>query len=184
MASLRNSRMRKPVRRDSHCTDNRSLYHCIYPGHGSDIFHGKGDHASGRNQRHAGYKDLTRAEYDKIRTNSRIKEISYNILVGMASNETLAKRQTEIRYGEPEDLEWGFRKPEKGTYPRNKKEILADTIVLDLMGVPRELGKRLPWNLIIWGISTETLLRCRESTREIPCWEQVSCICQRNMWRK
>lgn len=92
---------------------------------------------------HAGYKDLTRAEYDKIRTNSRIKEISYNILVGMASNETLAKRQTEIRYGEPEDLEWGFRKPEKGTYPRNKKEILADTIVLDLMGVPRELGQKI-----------------------------------------
>ena len=92
---------------------------------------------------HAGYKDLTRAEYDKIRTNSRIKEMSYNILVGMASNETLAKRQTEIRYGEPEDLEWGFRKPEKGTYPRNKKEILADTIVLDLMGVPRELGQKI-----------------------------------------
>jgi putative ABC transport system permease protein len=92
---------------------------------------------------HAGFKDLTREEYDKIKENPTIKDISYNVLVGMAGNQELAKRQTEIRYGEIKDLEWGFRKPEKGTYPQEKQEILVDTIVLDMMGIPRQLGEKI-----------------------------------------
>lgn len=133
---------------------------------------------------HAGYKDLTRAEYDKIRGNSRIKEISYNILVGMAANGELAKRQTEIRYGEPKDLEWGFREPEDGTYPRNKKEILADTIVLEMMGIPRELGQKITLEFDYLGHKHRDTFTVSGIYQGDPMLGQARYICQRSMWRK
>ncbi len=37
----------------------------------------------------------------------------------------------------------GIPQAREGDVSRNKKEILADTIVLDLMGVPRELGQKI-----------------------------------------
>ncbi|WP_343209505.1 ABC transporter permease [Anaerolentibacter hominis] len=92
---------------------------------------------------HAGFKDLTGEQYDRIRENGRIKKISYEVLLGEADNPELAKRSTEIRYGEPDDIQWGFRTPETGTLPEGKMDILVDTIVLDMLGLPHEIGTKL-----------------------------------------
>ena len=92
---------------------------------------------------HAGLKNVTQEQYDKMVSHPLVKEYSYNILVGMADNKELAKRQTEIRYTQKKDLEFGFVQLIKGKLPEKENEIVADTTVMDLLGVPHEVGAAL-----------------------------------------
>ena len=49
---------------------------------------------------HAGFKMITKAQYDKVAGDPEIKEISYNIYIGSAGDEALSKLNTEVRYSE------------------------------------------------------------------------------------
>jgi putative ABC transport system permease protein len=92
---------------------------------------------------HAGLKNVTREQYEKITANPMVKEHSYNIFLGTATNPELAKRSTEIRYTEAKDLGYGFVSLKEGRLPEKENEILVDTAVMDLLGVPHELGAKL-----------------------------------------
>ncbi|MER3123691.1 ABC transporter permease, partial [Bacillus altitudinis] len=83
---------------------------------------------------HGGFKDLNTKEYEKIKDNKLIKEKSISIFVNLAENKELAKRQTEIKYGDKNYIENGFAKPFKGNIPKSKNEILVDTLTLDALG--------------------------------------------------
>jgi len=93
---------------------------------------------------HGGFKFLTQEQYDVIAKDPKIKDISYNILIGMAVNKKLNKIQTEIRYSEDKSAKWGFSYPETGTMPQNEMEIATSTIVLDKLGISHELGQTVP----------------------------------------
>ena len=51
-------------------------------------------------QAHGGFKYLTMPQYEKLKSDPKIKDISYNIIVGTAENPELSKLYTEIRYTE------------------------------------------------------------------------------------
>lgn len=89
---------------------------------------------------HAGLKNVTMEQYERITSHPLVKDHSYNILIGMADNAELVKRQTEIRYTQEKDLSFGFIRLKEGRLPEKENEIVVDTVVLDLLGVPHELG--------------------------------------------
>ena len=47
---------------------------------------------------HGGFKFLTQQQYDIVAADEKVRDISYNIILGVAENEELAKTYTEIRY--------------------------------------------------------------------------------------
>ena len=104
---------------------------------------------------HAGLKNVTMEQYEKISSHPSVKDHSYNILLGMATNQALVKRQTEIRYTEPKDLEYGFVRLKEGKLPKNRNEIVVDTVVMDLLGVPHEVGKQVSLSYEFMGKTVE-----------------------------
>ncbi len=93
---------------------------------------------------HGSFKYLTQEEYDKIKDNKNIKEISYSIVIGIAENKELAKRPTEIRFAHDKLIaKMMFSMPEVGRLPEKEDEIALDTIVLDKLGVKPALGEKV-----------------------------------------
>lgn len=91
---------------------------------------------------HGGFKYLTLEQYEKLKDHKSIKKISYTVILGIAENNKLAKRPTEIRYVKDElGAEQMFSLPSKGRLPQNDNEIATDTIVLKSLGIPAELGQ-------------------------------------------
>ena len=90
---------------------------------------------------HAGFKDLTQAQYEKIITDSKIKDYSYNIYIAQAENPALNKTSTEIRYTEDKCAAWSFCAPTTGRLPKSKYDLATSTTVLDALGVPHKLGQ-------------------------------------------
>lgn len=92
---------------------------------------------------HAGLKNVTWEQYEKITTHPMVKEHSYNIFLGTATNPELAKRSTEIRYSEPQDIKYGFISLKEGRFPEKENEIVVDTVVMDMLGTPHKLGAEI-----------------------------------------
>lgn len=92
---------------------------------------------------HAGLKAATRKQYEKVISDPLVKKSSYNIFIGMADN--FVKRQTEIRYlPEADTLADMFITLEEGRLPEAEQEIVVDTFVLEELGLPCELGQKIP----------------------------------------
>ena len=93
---------------------------------------------------HASFKFLTAEEYENISKHPDIKEISYSVALGMAENEELIKRQTELRYTKDELFaQMFFAMPTTGRLPEAKDEIATDTLVLEKLGIPVKLGEKV-----------------------------------------
>lgn len=95
-------------------------------------------------QAHGGFKFMTQQQYDKVAADPKVKDISYNIIIGTGENPELIKVPTEIRYTEEKAARWGFNFPTTGTLPKNRLDIATTTEVLDALGVPHELGAAVP----------------------------------------
>ncbi|MCR8746864.1 ABC transporter permease [Romboutsia lituseburensis] len=100
---------------------------------------------------HGGFKNLNTKEYEKIKDNKLIKEKGISIFVNLAQNKELAKRQTEIKYGDKNYIENCFAKPFKGDIPKNKNEILVDTLTLDALGIPKGINQKINLKYFIEG---------------------------------
>ncbi|HHX61430.1 MAG TPA: FtsX-like permease family protein [Epulopiscium sp.] len=93
---------------------------------------------------HGGFKYLSSQQYDTLKTHPSIKEISYSVVLGIAENKELAKRPTEIRYANDEVNAKGmFSMPTTGRLPQKDDELATDTLVLERLGVPAEIGQRV-----------------------------------------
>ncbi|KZL91496.1 ABC transporter permease [Clostridium magnum] len=92
---------------------------------------------------HGSFKYVTNEEFNKIKDHKLIKELGYSIMVGSADNKELITRSTEIRYGTDKEAELMFSKPTKGKMPEKANELATDTIVLDNLGIPHEIGKEI-----------------------------------------
>jgi putative ABC transport system permease protein len=96
---------------------------------------------------HAGAKLVTQEQYDRIAAAPSVRDISYNIVIGLAENDALEKSPTEIRYSEDSAARWDFSYPEVGSMPQGETEIACSTLTLDALGVPHELGASVPLEL-------------------------------------
>lgn len=99
---------------------------------------------------HAGLKNVTEEQYEKITEDPMVKRSGYNILIGYAEN--IVKRQAELRYlPQEKDLEDYFIKLEEGHLPEAENEIVVDTIVMDECKVPHALGETVPLTFSFMG---------------------------------
>lgn len=101
---------------------------------------------------HGGYKFLTREQYDILKNDPELKDISYNIIVGSGENPELRKTYTEIRYTEPKAAEWSFCMPTTGTLPKEKYDLATTTQVLDALSVPHKLGQIVHLDFSVKGV--------------------------------
>lgn len=103
---------------------------------------------------HAGVKDATEEQYEKIVADSLVIRSNYNILIGWAEN--ILKRQAELRYlPEEKDLEDYFITLEEGHLPEKENEIVVDTFVMDELKVPHALGEKIPLTFSFMGQTYE-----------------------------
>ena len=86
---------------------------------------------------------LTDEEMEKIIAHESVRDFGKSIVIGIAENEELAGRQVEIRYGDENYAASAFSRPTAGTLPVRENEIALDTITLDKMGLPHELGQEI-----------------------------------------
>ncbi len=92
-------------------------------------------------QAHGGFKYMTKPQYETLKKDAKIKDVSYNIFVGTAQNPELSKTYTEIRYTEEKSAKWSFSMPATGRLPENENEIATTTQVLDALGTEHILGE-------------------------------------------
>lgn len=110
---------------------------------------------------HGGFKFLTWEQYEKVKSDAKLKDVSYNIYVGTAANGELGKVYTEIRYTEEKAAQWSFSMPTTGTLPKERLDIATSTIVLDALGIPHELGAIVPLTFTANGVTyTEDFTLC------------------------
>lgn len=93
---------------------------------------------------HGGLKYLTQEEYEILKKDKKLKEISYRIVVGEAVNESLKKLRTEMGYYEDLDAKFSFCYPEVGRMPEAEDEIVTSDLVLKAMGIPCQVGEKVP----------------------------------------
>ncbi|MHC1685124.1 MAG: ABC transporter permease [Clostridiaceae bacterium] len=90
---------------------------------------------------HGSLKYLKDQEFNNLKNHPSIKQIEYSKMVGMAENPELLKHHTEVRYATDGDAKMNFCYPTKGKMPAKEDELATDTLVLNLLGIPKEIGK-------------------------------------------
>lgn len=98
---------------------------------------------------HAGFKYLTQKEYDIVKKDKELKEVSCRIVVAEAVNKELLKLRTEVSFYEDLDAKFSFCYPEVGHMPKKEDEIITSDLVLDKLGVPCRLGEKVTLELKI-----------------------------------
>lgn len=93
---------------------------------------------------HGGFKYLEEKDYLKLREHPAIKESGISILVGLAENPELIKHHTEIRYVDEYVAKWMYMQVTEGRMPIEEDEVALDTAVLNQLGLPHELGVKVP----------------------------------------
>lgn len=93
---------------------------------------------------HGGYKYMTEAEYEQVKQAGGYRDISYNVFAGSGVNTELNQIQTEVRFAEDKMAEWSFSYPETGHMPETINECAASSKVLEALGIPMELGAKVP----------------------------------------
>ena len=69
---------------------------------------------------HAGIKRLSWEEYEKLSSDTGIKDIGYSIIIGNAVGDDFNKTPTELRYGDETYSELTFNTPDTGHLPKQK----------------------------------------------------------------
>lgn len=96
---------------------------------------------------HLTFDFLTDEEAQKLTIHKAVKQWGKSTVISVAENKELIGRQVEIRYADKNYAESTFSLPTKGRLPENEFEIALDTLTLDKMGLPYELGQNIT---LIW----------------------------------
>lgn len=89
----------------------------------------------------ASFKDITPEQAEKLAAHPDVKELGESIVLGLAENDKLAGRQVEIRWANDSYATHSFAAPTTGQMPQAANEVALDTIALDRLGIPHELGQ-------------------------------------------
>ena len=99
----------------------------------------------------AGLKYATQKDYDILEKDPAVRDICRNIIVGRADNPELEKLNVEINYADDLYAKTSFCYPETGTMPSERLDIAASSLVLEEMGIPLEIGQKVPLELNVDG---------------------------------
>lgn len=89
----------------------------------------------------ASFKDITPEQAEKLASHPDVQELGESIVLGLAENDKLAGRQVEIRWANESYAAHSFAAPTTGMMPQAANEVALDTITLDRLGIPHELGQ-------------------------------------------
>ncbi len=103
------------------------------------------------------FRDITEEQAALIAGHPDAAEVGSSIVLGIAENRALAGRQVEIRWADETYASHSFSVPTDGRMPQSEDEIALDTITLDYLGVPHELGRQITLEWQGAGQSTFTL---------------------------
>lgn len=92
---------------------------------------------------HISVQDMTKEQFDKVRTYENIEKYGYTIFLTLAENKELNQTQTEIRYADENGAESFLSLPTKGRLPEKENEIALSTITLDQLGIPHKVGGKV-----------------------------------------
>ena len=105
---------------------------------------------------HGGFKYLSIEEYEQLKEHPIVKEMSYSVVLGIAENDELKKRPTEIRYANDELVaKMMFSLPTTGRMPEAENEAAMDTLVLERLGIPAKLGEEIVLSYSLGGEKRE-----------------------------
>lgn len=99
----------------------------------------------------AGIKCILPQDYEKLKTDSAVKNPTYRIVIGNARNTELLKLSTEINYAQDRDAREMFCYPTEGTMPKDRLELATSTLVLDALGLPYKLGEKVSLKISVKG---------------------------------
>ncbi len=99
---------------------------------------------------HAGFKYLTKDEYEQMKDDKKIKDVSYRILVGFGDEEQFPKLYSECYYAEDANAKESFCYPVKGKMPKEENEVVVSDKILEALGVPCEVGQEIHLDLKIY----------------------------------
>lgn len=89
------------------------------------------------------FKSIAEEQAEKLAAHPDVAEVGNSIVAGLGQGKALAGRQVEVRYADECYARHSFAKPSVGRMPQTADEIAVDTILLDRLGVPHELGQRI-----------------------------------------
>ena len=89
----------------------------------------------------ASFKEITPEQAEKLAAHPDVKELGESIVLGLAENDKLTGRQVEIRWANDSYETHSFAAPTTGQMPQAANEVALDTIALDRLGIPHELGQ-------------------------------------------
>ena len=92
---------------------------------------------------HASFKDITPEQAQKLSAHPDVKELGQSIVLGIAENSRLRGRQVEIRWADDCYASHSFAAPTTGRMPQSADEVALDTITLDRLGIPHEIGQEV-----------------------------------------
>lgn len=93
------------------------------------------------------FKSITDEQADLIEKNPKVTELGRSIVLGLAENQDLMGHQLEIRWGSDSYAKHSFAFPTMGAMPKEKNEIALDTLTLERLGIPREIGQKVT---LVW----------------------------------
>ena len=88
----------------------------------------------------ASIKNITEEQAERIAAHPDVDELGQSIVLGLAENKSLAGKQVEIRWGNDSYASHSFALPTTGSMPQAAGEIALDTLTLDRLGIPHEIG--------------------------------------------
>lgn len=91
----------------------------------------------------ASFKSISPEDAEKLAAHPDVREVGESIVLGLAENDALAGRQVEIRWASDSYAAHSFAQPTTGQMPQTANEIALDTIALDRLGIPHELGQKV-----------------------------------------
>lgn len=113
---------------------------------------------------HASFKSISGEQIQRIAAHPEVESYGTSMVLGVAKNKSLSGRQVEIRYASDQYAQNTFSMPSTGHMPENPGEIALDSIVLERLGIPAQLGQAvtLEWSAGIQSseVNTSTFTLC------------------------
>ena len=88
----------------------------------------------------ASMRGLSEEQADLIANHPDVEELGRSIVLGLAENRELSGRSVEIRWANAPYAQHSYALPTTGHLPQAADEIALDTLTLDRLGIPHELG--------------------------------------------
>lgn len=95
----------------------------------------------------AGFKYGRSEDYEILKKDSKLKNISYRIVVGCLADDCFDDLVNEVYFSTEDNAKSSFSYPTIGTMPEQQNDIVLSSLTLDRLGLKEELGQKISLKL-------------------------------------